>query len=261
MRSPPPRRSSSSGTAWAGRSACASCATWPTSWRSASSTSPRSMAYEVGKSRLEALGDVQETAELIRWNCDEVEKHDGFRVPMSGLGAAGDYYDVLRPHGVWAVISPVQLPDGAVGRPVERRARGRQHRRAEALEPGGAARLQALRVLPRRRRAGGGVPPGHRPRRGRGRPPVAPPRRERHHVHGLVPGRHGHLQALRHRRAEAGHLRDGRQEPHDRHEERRPRQGDRRRAAQRLRLRRSEVLGELARVRRARGLRRLPHRS
>ena len=28
------------------------------------------MAYEVGKSRLEALGDVQETAELIRWNCD-----------------------------------------------------------------------------------------------------------------------------------------------------------------------------------------------
>lgn len=26
------------------------------------------MAYEVGKSRLEALGDVQETAELIRWN-------------------------------------------------------------------------------------------------------------------------------------------------------------------------------------------------
>ena len=43
------------------------------------------MAYEVGKNRLEALGDVQETAELIRWNCDEMEKHDGFRVPMSGL--------------------------------------------------------------------------------------------------------------------------------------------------------------------------------
>ena len=37
------------------------------------------MAFEVGKNRLEALGDVQETAELIRWNCDEVEKHDGFR--------------------------------------------------------------------------------------------------------------------------------------------------------------------------------------
>jgi 1-pyrroline-5-carboxylate dehydrogenase len=64
------------------------------------------MAYEVGKNRLEALGDVQETAELIRWNCDEMEKHDGFRTQMSGLGAAGDYYVVLRPHGVCAVNSP-----------------------------------------------------------------------------------------------------------------------------------------------------------
>ncbi len=111
------------------------------------------MAYEVGKNRLEALGDVQETAELIRWNGDEVDKHDGFHVPMSGLGAAGDYYDVLRPARRVGRDQPVQLPDGAVGRALERRARRRQHRRAEALEPGGAARLQALRVLPRRRRA------------------------------------------------------------------------------------------------------------
>jgi 1-pyrroline-5-carboxylate dehydrogenase len=75
------------------------------------------MAYEVGKNRLEALGDVQETAELIRWNCDEMEKHEGFRAPMSGLGAAGDYYDVLRPHGVWAVISPFNFPMALSGGP------------------------------------------------------------------------------------------------------------------------------------------------
>ncbi|HEX2049953.1 MAG TPA: aldehyde dehydrogenase family protein, partial [Actinomycetota bacterium] len=68
------------------------------------------MAFEVGKTRLEALGDVQETAELMRWNADEVEKHEGFRVPMSGLGAAGEYYDVMRPYGVWAVISPFNFP-------------------------------------------------------------------------------------------------------------------------------------------------------
>ena len=43
------------------------------------------MAYEVGKNRLEALGDV-ETAELIRWNCDEMEKRR-VPAPMSGLGA------------------------------------------------------------------------------------------------------------------------------------------------------------------------------
>ena len=90
------------------------------------------MAFEVGKSRLEALGDVQETAELIRWNCDEVEKHDGFRVPMSGLGAAGDYYDVLRPFGVWAVISPFNFPLALAGGPSSGALRGRQRRLLQA---------------------------------------------------------------------------------------------------------------------------------
>ena len=46
-----------------------------------------------------------------------MEKHDGFRAPMSGLGAAGDYYDVLRPYGVWAVISPFNFPMALSGGP------------------------------------------------------------------------------------------------------------------------------------------------
>ncbi|MGZ8606009.1 MAG: aldehyde dehydrogenase family protein, partial [Actinomycetota bacterium] len=68
------------------------------------------MAMEVGKNRLEALGDVEESADLIRWNANEVEKHDGFRKPMQALGSPGEYYDVLRPYGVWAVISPFNFP-------------------------------------------------------------------------------------------------------------------------------------------------------
>ncbi len=68
------------------------------------------MAMEVGKSRLEALGDVEESADLIRWNCNELEKHDGFTVPMQSMGSPGQYYDVLRPYGVWAVISPFNFP-------------------------------------------------------------------------------------------------------------------------------------------------------
>ena len=75
------------------------------------------MSFEVGKNRLESLGDVQETAELVRWNCDAVEVNDGFRTPMSGLGAPGDYYDVLRPHGVWAIISPFNFPFALSGGP------------------------------------------------------------------------------------------------------------------------------------------------
>jgi len=35
------------------------------------------MAIEVGKSRLEALGDVEETADLIRYYCDQFEANDG----------------------------------------------------------------------------------------------------------------------------------------------------------------------------------------
>jgi 1-pyrroline-5-carboxylate dehydrogenase len=51
------------------------------------------MAMEVGKNRLEALGDVEESADLLRWNANEVEQNDGFRKPMQSLGSPGEYYD------------------------------------------------------------------------------------------------------------------------------------------------------------------------
>ncbi|MEX1046353.1 MAG: aldehyde dehydrogenase family protein [Actinomycetota bacterium] len=68
------------------------------------------MAMEVGKNRLEALGDIEESADLIRWNCHEMEKHEGFTVPMQPLGAPGQYVDVMRPYGVWGIISPFNFP-------------------------------------------------------------------------------------------------------------------------------------------------------
>jgi 1-pyrroline-5-carboxylate dehydrogenase len=75
------------------------------------------MAMEVGKNRLEALGDVEETADLMRWNAKEMRDHNGFIEPMQAMGAAGDYYDVLRPFGVWAVISPFNFPMALSGGP------------------------------------------------------------------------------------------------------------------------------------------------
>ena len=75
------------------------------------------MAMEVGKNRLEALGDVEETADLMRWNAKEMVDHNGFNVPMQAMGAAGSYYDVLRPFGVWAVISPFNFPMALAGGP------------------------------------------------------------------------------------------------------------------------------------------------
>ncbi len=75
------------------------------------------MAMEVGKNRLEALGDVEETADLMRWNAKEMTDHNGFNEPMQAMGAPGDYYDVLRPFGVWAVISPFNFPMALSGGP------------------------------------------------------------------------------------------------------------------------------------------------
>jgi len=43
------------------------------------------MAYEVGKNRLEALGDVEETADLLRYYSETMERHQGFVEPMGSL--------------------------------------------------------------------------------------------------------------------------------------------------------------------------------
>ncbi|HSQ17032.1 MAG TPA: aldehyde dehydrogenase family protein, partial [Anaerolineales bacterium] len=40
------------------------------------------MSLEVGKNRMEALGDVAETADLIRYSCSEMERNHGYIVEM-----------------------------------------------------------------------------------------------------------------------------------------------------------------------------------
>ncbi|HUG49082.1 MAG TPA: aldehyde dehydrogenase family protein [Candidatus Limnocylindria bacterium] len=76
------------------------------------------MCLEVGKNRLEALGDVEETADLIRYYCDMLEQHDGFDVPMGNLGDSSVHTrSVLKPHGVFAVISPFNFPFALCGGP------------------------------------------------------------------------------------------------------------------------------------------------
>ncbi|OGN84943.1 MAG: hypothetical protein A2X23_01600 [Chloroflexi bacterium GWC2_73_18] len=77
------------------------------------------MAIEVGKNRLEALGEVEETADLFRYYCATMEENGGYDRPMDNLGdAAVHTRSVLRPHGVWAVISPFNFPLALSGGPV-----------------------------------------------------------------------------------------------------------------------------------------------
>jgi 1-pyrroline-5-carboxylate dehydrogenase len=65
---------------------------------------------EVGKSRLEALGEVEETIDLIRYYCDQMEENGGFDRPMSRAFPQEATRCVLRPHGVFGVIAPFNFP-------------------------------------------------------------------------------------------------------------------------------------------------------
>jgi 1-pyrroline-5-carboxylate dehydrogenase len=78
------------------------------------------VAMEVGKNRMEALGDVAETADLFRYACSQMEKNDGYLVemgrdPLSGFTSVN--YSILRPYGVWVVISPFNFPAALTGGP------------------------------------------------------------------------------------------------------------------------------------------------
>ncbi|MGB9673305.1 MAG: L-glutamate gamma-semialdehyde dehydrogenase [Anaerolineales bacterium] len=78
------------------------------------------MAMEVGKNRMEALGDVAETADLIRYACFQMEKNDGYIVEMGKdplVGYKATNISVLRPYGVWLVISPFNFPTALSGGP------------------------------------------------------------------------------------------------------------------------------------------------
>jgi 1-pyrroline-5-carboxylate dehydrogenase len=75
------------------------------------------MAIEVGKNRLEALGDIAETVEFCRYYAGQMEAHDGFVTPLGRLSPAEENVSVLRPHGVWAVISPFNFPMALAGGP------------------------------------------------------------------------------------------------------------------------------------------------
>src|SRR5512142_3039354 len=78
------------------------------------------VAMEVGKNRMEALGDVAETADLLRWACTEMEKNDGYLVEMGRdplTGFTSTNYSILRPYGVWLVISPFNFPAALTGGP------------------------------------------------------------------------------------------------------------------------------------------------
>ena len=68
------------------------------------------MSLEVGKSRMEAMGDAEESADLIDYYCSQVEEHSGFVRPLGRLSPNERTSDVLRPYGVFACVAPFNFP-------------------------------------------------------------------------------------------------------------------------------------------------------
>lgn len=66
--------------------------------------------FEVGKSRIEAMGEVEESIDMVRFYCDELEANQGYERPMRRAFAHEATLDVMRPYGVFAVIAPFNYP-------------------------------------------------------------------------------------------------------------------------------------------------------
>ena len=78
------------------------------------------MALEVGKNRMESLGDVQETADLMSYSALMMEQNKGFIRPMGKdplVGYDATNISVLRAYGVWLVVSPFNFPFALTGGP------------------------------------------------------------------------------------------------------------------------------------------------
>jgi len=78
------------------------------------------VSLEVGKNRLEALGEVQETADFFSLYCDDFENqrfdHALPDDPVKGFRSRNR--SIMKPHGPWAVIAPFNFPFALAGGPV-----------------------------------------------------------------------------------------------------------------------------------------------
>jgi 1-pyrroline-5-carboxylate dehydrogenase len=79
------------------------------------------IALEVGKNRMEALGEAQETADFFKIYADQMEQGAGFALELPDdpiEGRRSRNRSVLKPYGVWVVIAPFNFPFALAGGPV-----------------------------------------------------------------------------------------------------------------------------------------------
>ena len=67
------------------------------------------LSLEVGKNRFEAVSEASESIDLILYYCRQIEAHHGYVIGMNG-GGVEQTRSVLKPYGVWAVVTPFSFP-------------------------------------------------------------------------------------------------------------------------------------------------------
>jgi 1-pyrroline-5-carboxylate dehydrogenase len=79
------------------------------------------LTLEVGKNRMEAIAEAQETAEFFYQYCDDFERSQGFdrALPDDPItGCVSHNRSVMKPYGAWTVITPFNFPLALAGGPV-----------------------------------------------------------------------------------------------------------------------------------------------
>ncbi|MBA3337108.1 MAG: aldehyde dehydrogenase family protein [Chloroflexia bacterium] len=68
------------------------------------------LIHEAGKNRAEAIGEVEEGADLIDEYADQMTRSNGFVQKLGALDPGEHNRSILRPFGVWAVLAPFNFP-------------------------------------------------------------------------------------------------------------------------------------------------------
>jgi acyl-CoA reductase-like NAD-dependent aldehyde dehydrogenase len=79
------------------------------------------LALEVGKNRMESLGETQETADFFTVYAEDLEKNEGYDRALADdplPGWRSHNRSVLKPYGVWGVVTPFNFPLALAGGPV-----------------------------------------------------------------------------------------------------------------------------------------------
>lgn len=66
--------------------------------------------YEVGKSRIESIGEAEECVDMIDYYASELKANNGFVRPMNELVEGETATSYMKPYGVFAVIAPFNFP-------------------------------------------------------------------------------------------------------------------------------------------------------